>query len=565
MSASTPKIGRMRHDARRQNDLDQTSAAPSVLARRAMSVTSGVSARSLKKYGHSFALRVCGWTWASSAVLGMACTLTQEEFEPTRVEVASASPRVPDAGTGVDAGLGTRACLGPGVCCVDDGECEPGQVCLDGSCAVRSCVGAEDVASCLLTLCPGPSCPMPAEPTCADGVQNGSEAGIDCGGACAERCASSSTCSDALDCASHNCTIDGCAAASCEDGILNQDESAIDCGGSCAGCPTGAPCSAVSDCVSRVCSADGACVTASCADGIRNQDETDVDCGASCGTCADGAACQEGGDCTSGVCDATGCDPSVGSCCQVPSCADGVANASAPPPGAESDVDCGGTNPECARCADGGRCNRNGDCLSNVCDAGVCAAAGCDDGVRNGAETSTDCGGSGGCTRCRDGQRCGVDGDCASNDCSNGICVSCGDALLNGGETDVDCGGGNPTCERCSPGQSCRLDRDCGSGACQDGRCCGGNQADCTRCAERLSATLDCDAPADGIDATGIANCSGFLQCLSDNSAECPTRSTLGCSGNDPATVCYDNLFGGTDGTAMTRAVAVLGNAGCQL
>jgi hypothetical protein len=67
------------------------------------------------------------------------------------------------------------------------------------------------------------------------------------------------------------------------------------------------------------------------------------------------------------------------------------------------------------------------------------------------------------------------------------------------------------------------------------------------------------------MDATGIANCSGFLQCLSDNPAECPTRSAPGCSGNDPATVCYDNLFGGTDGTAMTRAVAILGNAGCQL
>jgi hypothetical protein len=249
----------------------------------------------------------------------------------------------------------------------------------------------------------------------------------------------------------------------------------------------------------------------------------------------------------------------------VPSCTDGVANGSQPAPGAETDVDCGGTDQACERCPDGARCIVDGDCASNVCDAGVCAGAACDDGTRNGAETSTDCGGASGCSRCRDGQRCGVDDDCANGDCAGGICVSCGDTRLNGGETDVDCGGGNPACDRCSSGQSCRLDRDCDSGACDDGRCCGGTQADCTRCAESLSTSLDCDSPADGIDPSGVANCSGFLQCLADNTAECPTRGAPGCSGNDPAAVCYDNLYGGTDGTGMTRAVAVLANAGCQL
>ena len=52
------------------------------------------------------------------------------------------------------------------------------------------------------------------EPTCEDGIQNGEETGIDCGGP---------------DCPA-------CPPPSCEDGIQNGDETDIDCGGSCAPC-----------------------------------------------------------------------------------------------------------------------------------------------------------------------------------------------------------------------------------------------------------------------------------------------------------------------------------------
>ena len=55
-------------------------------------------------------------------------------------------------------------------------------------------------------------------PTCDDGIQNGDETGIDCGGSCA-------------------------ACATCDDGILNGDETGVDCGGpDCEPCQTG-PCS----------------------------------------------------------------------------------------------------------------------------------------------------------------------------------------------------------------------------------------------------------------------------------------------------------------------------------
>ncbi|MEW7292444.1 glycosyl hydrolase [Aquimarina sp. 2304DJ70-9] len=54
-------------------------------------------------------------------------------------------------------------------------------------------------------------------PTCNDGIQNGDETGVDCGGSC-QPCQTAPTCND---------------------GIQNGDETGIDCGGSCAPCNPG--------------------------------------------------------------------------------------------------------------------------------------------------------------------------------------------------------------------------------------------------------------------------------------------------------------------------------------
>ena len=60
-------------------------------------------------------------------------------------------------------------------------------------------------------------CGSAPAPTCTDGIQNGDETGIDCGGSCAP------------------CTVD----PTCDDGIQNGDETGVDCGGSsCAPCQT---------------------------------------------------------------------------------------------------------------------------------------------------------------------------------------------------------------------------------------------------------------------------------------------------------------------------------------
>lgn len=57
-------------------------------------------------------------------------------------------------------------------------------------------------------------------PTCTDGIQNGNETGVDCGGSCAP-------------------------CPTCNDGIQNGDETGVDCGGSCSPCGGGS-CSYVS-------------------------------------------------------------------------------------------------------------------------------------------------------------------------------------------------------------------------------------------------------------------------------------------------------------------------------
>lgn len=73
------------------------------------------------------------------------------------------------------------------------------------------------------------------ESSCNDGILNGDETQIDCGGDCLP-------CGD------------------CFDGIQNGVETGVDCGGNCSQCP-------------------------SCDDNIQNGDETGIDCGGSCGYC----------------------------------------------------------------------------------------------------------------------------------------------------------------------------------------------------------------------------------------------------------------------------------------
>jgi len=94
-----------------------------------------------------------------------------------------------------------------------------------------------------------------------------------------------------------------CQAATCDDGVKNGGESDVDCGGpDCGGCDPGASCGGQDDCASGVCQS-GACAAPSCSDGVENGQETDTDCGGpDCSACSTGQSCQKDGDCQSNIC-----------------------------------------------------------------------------------------------------------------------------------------------------------------------------------------------------------------------------------------------------------------------
>jgi hypothetical protein len=100
------------------------------------------------------------------------------------------------------------------------------------------------------------------------------------------------------------------------------------------------------------------------------------------------------------------------------------------------------------------------------CESGSCAGAiadTCHDRVLDGNETDVDCGGS--CGQCAGDARCSVAADCQSQQCTGGVCAapSCSDGLLDGFEADRDCGS---VCSGCAGGRRCFSGFDCASGYC---------------------------------------------------------------------------------------------------
>jgi plastocyanin len=84
----------------------------------------------------------------------------------------------------------------------------PHAPCPSGVCdGAGACVGCVDGADCASAVCTGNVCQAP---TCSDGVRNGSETGVDCGGSC-PACAGS-TCAADVDCASGMCFASRCQA-----------------------------------------------------------------------------------------------------------------------------------------------------------------------------------------------------------------------------------------------------------------------------------------------------------------------------------------------------------------
>lgn len=125
------------------------------------------------------------------------------------------------------------------------------------------------------------------------------------------------------------------------------------------------------------------------------------------------------------------------------------------------------------KCANGEQCTANSDCTSNYCNMVTkkCSEALCNDTVMNGAESDVDCGGS--CQKCSLDKACVYNADCESGNCENSRCAnkdSCASGVKDGDESDVDCGG---RCTGCENGQECMVNEDCVSNYCKQGESSG--------------------------------------------------------------------------------------------
>ncbi len=382
-------------------------------------------------------------------------------------------------GGGVGNVCGTGTCT-PTTCAAQGKNCG---IISDGCDATLNCGSCSGSDTCggggTANVCGAPAAPLP---TCSDGIQNGNETGVDCGGSCSA-CAPTPSCFDGIrngnetgvDCGG---SCSACApTASCSDGIKNGNETGVDCGGSCSAC---AP-------------------TASCSDGIKNGNETGVDCGGSCSACATSSCTpatyeaetmyhSTGGTETGGwniwangyvSTDAT----FAGGTTTVTVVAYGEPSSNVWPHMVVSvdGTSIGDTTVSSSSWAayeftatvtagthelrvafDNDACCKNGDRNLYVdsvvvgCSGGSSSSTpSCSDGIRNGNETGVDCGGS--CAACpttascsdgiRNGNETGV--DCGGSCAACPTTASCSDGIRNGNETGIDCGG---SCAACSTG-----------------------------------------------------------------------------------------------------------------
>ena len=156
---------------------------------------------------------------------------------------------------------------------------------------------------------------------------------------------------------------------------------------------------------------------------------------------------------------------------------------------------------------------------------------GCVDALQNGDETDVDCGGS--CPACTIEQMCTLDADCDSLSCVDSKCAeaTCDDGKLDGAETDVDCGG--DVCDPCLDGDSCLVGDDCESAVCTENVC------EAPACDDKVKNQDETDVDCGG----GCDPCANDQACLLD--ADC---ESLACEDNKcVAATCDDGVQNGPE------------------
>jgi hypothetical protein len=222
-------------------------------------------------------------------------------------------------------------------------------------------------------------------------------------------------------------------------------------------------------------------------------------------------------------------------------------------------TDCPATGSECAApiCTTNGACGQTNVAVGAACandaggvvcnGAGACVATHCMDGVQDGNETGSDCGGPT-CQPCTVGGGCTTGPDCTTGYCSpgmtcalapNGAACTVGSSCASG-----DCiGTGHGTMRVCCA-SACS---DMGPASCGESGACSANGATC----ELYPAGTDC----------GMASCSGstgvVTESVCDGAGACVAGSAMSCA----PYVCVDAACLTACGTSNARCAS---NAYCD-
>lgn len=311
---------------------------------------------------------------------------------------------------------GNLTCNG-GTCQCPFGQafCEGEASCVDVTSDPANCGGCGVVCTAGAT-CANGTCVNVA--TCTDGLKNGTEADVDCGGGACPACATGRSCVTSTDCITSFC------------------DPATETCGVVASCGSGAnPPAAASGSISAV---SGSSLsngeTFTIADGVHPPTVFEF---AQSGTVATGHVAVDIGATDSAINVAArmaNAINSVGDGLDVTATASGMMvllvnnretslgnvalTGTVGDPGFALSGMAGGAGGDCPT---GAACGSNADCVPGLaCSGGICAstsvASTCTDGLKNGTETDVDCGG-GACPACVTGQSCVTSSDCTTSLC----------------------------------------------------------------------------------------------------------------------------------------------------
>jgi hypothetical protein len=314
-------------------------------------------------------------------------------------------------------------------------------------------------------------------PSCTDGVKDGHETDVDCGGPQCMPCMTGKICLVDADCIhGDTCTAGICQPAQTCFNVTTDPLNCGACGNVCSSNNITHPTCSGGVC-NGVCNAGYAdCNNNKLTDGCETNLASDP---LNCGAC--GVLCPMGGTCHQGVCTAG-----------QPTCTDGIKD------GNETDVDCGG--PDCPQCNLGQRCNVDCDCNNSgsavLCINGVCSGSMM-------VHTPNQC------------YLPNATGVCVHNACTgNLMCYSgygdCDHNVANGCEADFNTDSLN--CGGC--GVACAMGQMCQAGVCTPAVCqilCTYNNGIC-QCVNNMCVSCTCNV--------------GYADCNNNHADGCETNVT---------------------------------------